>query len=85
MSRRWILVVVLAVGLVGSLWSGGKAEGGAAGKSVQLTQWVFPFATEQEDRAMFGAILTEFQKTNPNISVNLEFFPWDARRERMST
>ncbi len=85
MSRRWILVAVLAVGLASGLWAGGKAEGGAAGKSVQLTQWVFPFATEQDDRTMFGAILTEFQKTYPNISVNLEFFPWDARRERMST
>jgi len=75
----------IAIALVASgAWASGGTEGAAA-KKVTITHWAFPFADEAKDTAMFDQIKAEFVKTNPNITVNYEFFPWDARRERMQT
>ncbi len=78
------LGIAMALLLISTLaFAAGATEG--AGGAVTVKQWAFPFTDEATDQGMFDQIEAEMQKTNPNISVEIEFFPWDGRRERMLT
>jgi len=79
------MLCAIALALVAAgAWASGGTEAAAA-KKVEVTHWAFPFVDEAKDTIMFDQVKAEFAKTNPNITVNIEFFPWDARRERMQT
>lgn len=55
----------------------------SAQERVTVTQW--SFALMEEQGAEFGDIAERFEKANPGIKVNIEFFPWAYRVERMMT
>jgi len=86
MSKKVLLLGAIAcfVLVAQMSFAGGSSEN-AGPQKVTITQWAFPFAAEQEDKAMFEALMPELHKVAPNVDVNIEFFPWDGRRQRVLT
>lgn len=85
MSKRLIIVlsIVLAVALLPSAaFAAGQGEGAS---TVTVKQWAFPFTDEETDQEMFDQIMADMQEEHPNINVEIEYFPWGGRRERMLT
>lgn len=83
MSKKDRMVVFLA-GAMFILTSMGL--GNAAMAKKEVTMWVFPMHGETEDmQNIFGPVLEDFAQKEPNIKVDIQFFPWSARRERMLT
>ena len=73
-----LLFCLLSMLFILSLWGVG------ASAKVTVTMWAFPIF--QDDMAeFFGPIIQKFEKENPDIAVKIEFFPWEARAERMMT
>jgi len=79
-----LFVALLALVFTSSAFSGGAKESAAA-KKVKIVHWAFQFVDEASDQKMYQSFLPDLQKTAPNVEVEVEFFPWDGRRDRMLT
>ena len=81
-SRTAIVLIVVAFVTL----SLGLSSVALAARGATVKMWAFPLHSEQDDmKNIFGPVLEEFAKMEPDIKVEINFFPWDARRERMLT
>ncbi len=87
MKKVQLCIVVLMVLclLPLALFAGGETEKSEEGvtKKVTVTQWSFPLTGDKRDE--FTEMEAEFEAANPNIDINIEFFPWQNRLERFMT
>jgi ABC-type glycerol-3-phosphate transport system substrate-binding protein len=80
-KKKLFFLVLVVLCLTGMLFANSEAETDV----VEITQWQFPFSGEAEDLIIFDELREDFSQLNPNVKVNIEFFPWGGRRERMQT
>ena len=74
--RLSIVALMILCLLPAALFASGESEkSGEAGvtKKVTVTQWSFPLTGEARDE--FTGMEAAFEEANPNIEVNIEFFP----------
>ena len=67
-----------------TIFAGGQADATAT-TAATVTMWAFPLVDEERDSIMFETIMEDLHESHPEITIDLEFFPWGGRRERMLT
>lgn len=84
--RAGALVVALVLGLTGCS-KGSTAPKAADGSPAgDVTMWIYPVIPDEATHKKFwDEKVAEFNKTNPNINVKVEIFPWAGRDESLAT
>lgn len=81
MKKGLFSSIVLSAGMICFILNM-VAISAAIGKKIVITQWSFPLT---EEKAEFTNTVQEFEEANPEVKVNIEFFPWSYRVERFMT
>lgn len=80
-----ILMLVLAVGLAGSVWAKGQSDAGSAGAkgpvTIEFIQWWEP----ELPAGSFRALMDDFEARNPDIKVKLISGPYSNTRDQIVT
>lgn len=84
MIRRRTALVAAAVLAAGALTSCGSDDAAGGGQSV--TMWIYPvIADEAAHKKFWDDEVAEFKKTNADIDVKVEIYPWAKRDEALAT
>ena len=81
-----ILCALLMLAIISAgLFAQGTPEKAPFGGKVagEVNMWTFPITGN--DQAVFDEMIIEFNKTYPDVSVNVQVLPWNGRYEKMLT
>lgn len=79
------VVLITALFFVVTLCVFANGAKGGGNESIEITQWQFALTSEEGDTAIFNELKEDYAQQYPDVNVNVEFFPWGGRRERMQT
>ncbi len=85
MKRIISFILILAIISSVTLFAQGSKETVSSDGKVagNVTMWTFPITGN--DQAVFAKMITEFNKTYPDVSVDVQVLPWNGRYEKMLT
>ncbi len=78
--KKFLAVLSMTVLLMTTIFTAGAIAEDISGT---VTMWSFPLTSD--DEALFTPMIEAFNELHPNITIDIQYLPWDGRYEKMLT